>query len=409
MLFKYVDFALASLHKILSAFSVPFEERSLKLIAPLGISFFTFEAVSYLTDVYKGRLEPVRNLGIYAAYISFFPNISSGPIERGGDLIPMFEKEKKFSYDKAVYGTRLILLGLLKKMVFANSMAKYVNFVFDNVSAYRGTAFIVATFMYTFEIYCDFSGYTDMARGIAMLLGFDLTENFRTPYLSSSVKEFWARWHISLSSWLRDYVYIPLGGNRRGKLRKNLNLMITFLVSGLWHGASWTFVLWGAIHGICQVIEGFFTDRFGRKSPKVVIGNSSSLDQPLKKKKITAENLAVVLKTLLTFCIVSFAWMFFRANSISDALYILKNMSFMGNLGDAFTSMYMTKASVIKVTATIIFVTVYDLISRTKDPLKELDRLPLLIRWTVYVATSVLVIVLTIHNGVTAEFIYSRF
>lgn len=398
LLFKYANFALYSVEKVLKLFAVPIQETTLRLLMPVGISFFTFQMVGYIADVYKGKIAAEHHFGKYAVFVSFFPNIASGPIERAGNVLPQIEKEKKFDYTSAVYGMRLFLLGLLKKLVFADSMSKYVNVIFDHAKDYSGLSFILATLLFTFQIYCDFSGYSDMAVGAAKLLGFDLMTNFKYPYLSSSIKEFWSRWHISLSTWFRDYVYIPLGGNRVSKLRRNLNLMVTFLASGLWHGASWTFVLWGGIHGACQVAENTIKE-WRKKAGKEK--NALKTDAVSKMTHFG--------KVLLIFCIVSFAWMFFRANSISDAVYILQHMFLGGSLQTAMAEMTMSWLSVAKTGAAIVFLMVYDFFSQKHDLLKEMDRLKLPLRWLVYIATAVLIIVLNIHNGTTQEFIYFKF
>ncbi len=403
-LFKYANFALYSVEKVLRLFAVPMQETTLKLLMPLGISFYTFQMVGYLADVYKGKIPAERHFGKYAIFVSFFPNISSGPIERAGNILPQIKKEKQFDYDTAVYGVRLILLGLLKKLVFADSMSKYVDVVFDNVAGHSGLSLILATLLFTFQIYCDFSGYSDMAIGVAKLLGFDLMTNFKYPYWSSSVKEFWSRWHISLSMWFRDYVYIPLGGNRVSKARKNLNLIVTFLASGLWHGASWTFVLWGGIHGFCQVIENTVKEFFNKRKAAALCAGRTERQQ----SRIVLW-FCHVGSIVLTFCVVSFAWMFFRANSISDVIYILRNMFPVGTFTEAMGQMTMSRLSVAKTGASIVFLMVYDYFSMKYDLLKELSRLKLPLRWALYLAIAVLVIVLKIHNGMTQEFIYFKF
>jgi len=395
IIFKYLNFGLYSVRKLLALFAIGLDEYTLKLIMPVGISFFTFQAISYVCDVKSAKISPEKNFFKYALFISFFPNITSGPIERAGNFIPQIDKEKTFDYDLAVYGLRLTLLGMFKKFVCADMMVKYIANVFDNVAIHSGTTFIVAIFMYTFEIYFDFSGYTDMARGIASLLGFELTENFKMPYFSKSIKEFWSRWHISLSLWLRDYIYIPLGGNRCSKVRKNINLLVTFFVSGLWHGASFTFIVWGLLHGICQCIE-------------------SSLPFLNKKEnnvdKSSFKALAINgLRIAVTFCIVAFAWMFFRVNSLSDAVYIMKNMFKGGSFLYGCQCMGMTMASVLKILLAIFIVFIYDLCSQNRDLLKDMSKLKLPVRWIIYLLVTVVVIVVKVHEGTNASFIYFSF
>lgn len=392
IIFKYFNFAFYSVRKVLSLVAIPVDEFTLKLIMPVGISFFTFEAISYVCDVKNGKISAEHNFLKYALYVSFFPNITSGPIERAGNFLPQIDKEKTFDYDSTVYGLRLILLGMLKKYVCGDMMVKYIANVFNNVSLHSGTTFIVAIFMYTFEIYFDFSGYTDMARGIAGILGFDLSENFNAPYFARSIKEFWSRWHISLSHWLRDYIYIPLGGNRCSKARKNLNLLITFFVSGLWHGASFTFIVWGLFHGVCQCLEGLIP-AYNRKEEKE------------SGKHIIFDG----IRMLITFCLVAFGWMFFRANSLSDAFYITRNMFNGGSFLYACQSMGMTKGSILKVAFSILFVALYDFCSKDRDLLKEMSKLKLPLRWMIYIIVTVVVIVIKVHEGTNASFIYFSF
>ena len=272
-------------------------------------------------------------------------------------------------------------------------MTKYVDEVFNKVPQHHGICFAWATLLYTFQIYCDFSGYSDMAIGVARMLGFDLLTNFRQPYLSSSIKEFWGRWHISLSTWFRDYVYIPLGGNRCSKTRRDLNLLITFLCSGLWHGASWTFVLWGGIHGICQIIENRIKEATGLTREK-----EKTLTKPVK-----------ILLTLLTFCIVSYAWMFFRANSISEAFYIVRSMFTDLSISGAMEQMTMSGRSVVKTTIAIILLIIFDLFNERKDMLMQLSRLKAPLRWVIYIVSAIVVIALKVNNQFAQEFIYFKF
>lgn len=406
VVFKYLNFALYTVAKVMSIVAIPMQETTLKLIMPAGISFYTFEMVGYLADVYTGKIKAEKHFGKYAIFSSFFPNISSGPIERAGHFIPQIDAEKIFDYDKAVYNMRLIFVGLFKKLVIADMMSKYVDEIFNHVLEKNGICFAWATLLYTFQIYCDFSGYSDMAIGTAGLLGFDLLENFKAPYFASSIKEFWGRWHISLSKWFRDYVYIPLGGNRCSKLRKSFNLIVTFLVSGLWHGASWTFVLWGGIHGVAQVAENGIKDVsaiFRNKSDKGQGGDASST--------VAVKNSPVktIICTLITFCVVSYAWMFFRANSISEALFAARNMFSDLNIKNAMIQMGMSNKSVIKTTGAIFVLMVYDYFNMKTDLLKKMSELKLPIRWIIYIGFGVLIVAMKMHTGATQNFIYFNF
>lgn len=281
MLFKYFGFFADVIGNMLGATSFVFN-----LVMPLGISYYTFKIISYLVDIYKGKIDAEKHLGYYALYVSFFPQILCGPIERADHFIPQLKYGCKFEDKLAAEGLERIIIGLFKKLAIADRLALYVGTVFDAPTAYPGLASIMAVAFYTIQIYCDFSGYSDMAIGMAQMLGIRTRENFNYPYFSRSIKEFWTRWHISLSSWLKDNIYIPLGGNRKGKVRKNLNTLATFLVSGIWHGSSLSFVFWGGLHGLWNMIS----------TPK-------KKDESVWKQ---------ILQTLITFCGVTFTWIFFR-------------------------------------------------------------------------------------------------
>ena len=296
--FKYYNFSLELLESLSASIRIP----RLDVLLPVGISFYTFQTLSYVIDVYRGTAKAERNLGVYAAFVSFFPQLVAGPIERSRNLLPQITSEKHFDYSSAACGARLILWGLYKKIVIADNLAVYVDRVFGNVQAFSGFSLLLVILFFPFQIYCDFSGYSDIARGSAKLFGIDLMENFRSPYFSSSIREFWSRWHISLSTWFRDYVYIPLGGNRVSRFRTALNTLVTFLVSGLWHGANVTFLAWGGIHGAAQVVEN-----------------------GLGGKKREKGKLRRILGVPLVFVFVTVAWVFFRAQTVGDAFYVLSN------------------------------------------------------------------------------------
>lgn len=295
ILFKYYNFFTDAVGAMLGANSLVF-----KLTMPLGISYYTFKIISYLADIYKGKIDAEKHFGYYALYISFFPQILCGPIERADHFIPQLKYGCKYEEKLAVEGLEKIILGLFKKLVIADRLALYVGTVFDAPAAYPGLASIMAAFFYSIQLYCDFSGYSDLAIGMAQMLGIRTRENFRYPYFSRSIKEFWNRWHISLSSWLRDYIYIPLGGNRKGKARKQMNILAVFLVSGIWHGSSLSFVFWGALHGFWNMIS--------------------------TPKKEDTSVLKQILQMIVTFCGVTFTWVFFRAKDLGTAVIMLKHM-----------------------------------------------------------------------------------
>jgi len=308
--FKYYHFAIDSI-RFFTSDSIPFP--SFNALLPVGISFYTFQALGYSIDTYYGRVRAERNFITYALFVTFFPQLVAGPIERTENLLPQFKVNHEFDYDRVTSGLRLAAWGMFKKVVIADRLAVYVNGVFNNPAVYPGASLALASFFFAFQIYCDFSGYSDIAIGCAKVLGFNLMSNFRQPYFSRSITEFWRRWHISLSTWLKDYLYIPLGGNRKGEARQKINLLITFLISGLWHGAAWHFVIWGALHGVFQVI-GRITAKF-----RNVVSRKIGLTEESRIRK--------VIQVCVTFTLVCFAWVFFRANSFSDAFLITAKLS----------------------------------------------------------------------------------
>ena len=247
--FKYFNFINESVYVLLEKYKIRWTIPNLDILLPVGISFYTFQAVGYTIDVYRGDLKAEKNLGIYALFVSFFPQLVAGPIERAKNLLPQFHEKHFPDPDRINIGLKQMIWGYFIKIVVADRLALYINAVYNNVNAHNGTTLLIATIFFSFQIYCDFAGYSNIAIGAAKIMGFDLMTNFTRPYFSSNIHEFWQRWHISLSTWFRDYLYIPLGGNRVGKFRNYVNILITFVVSGLWHGANWTFVIWGALHG----------------------------------------------------------------------------------------------------------------------------------------------------------------
>ncbi len=245
--FKYFNFFVNSFVMIFDIFAIKLHPITVSVLLPVGISFYTFQTLSYVIDVYKENVKAEHNFGIYATFISFFPQLVAGPIERTSNLLPQIKSEKKFNYESATYGLKLMVWGFFKKLAIADVVSVYVDRAYSSLHTCTGFDLVVALFFFTIQIYCDFSGYSDIAIGTAKLLGINLMTNFKSPYYSLSIKEFWGRWHISLSTWFRDYVYIPLGGNRCSKLKRDRNLILTFLASGLWHGANWTYIVWGGV------------------------------------------------------------------------------------------------------------------------------------------------------------------
>ena len=303
--FKYFNFFIESFKESIELLGLTFDTWTLNIILPVGISFYTFQTLSYSIDVYKGKIKHTNDFISFAVFVSFFPQLVAGPIERASHLLPQFLKKREFDYKTAITGISLISYGFFKKIVIADRLAIYVNSVFGDIGNANTISLMFGIIFFSFQIYADFSGYSLIARGIAKLLGFDLMVNFNRPYLASSIPEFWRRWHISLSTWFRDYLYIPLGGNRVSTLRNYYNLIIVFLVSGLWHGANWTFVIWGALHGVYQVIYLLY--------------------KKILNPEDTKSKISQLINISSVYLLVTFAWIFFRANSFSQALqYINK-------------------------------------------------------------------------------------
>lgn len=310
--YKYLGFMTENINAALDLFNSSINLPTFDILLPVGISFFTFQTLSYTIDVYRGTTKVERHFGIFALFVSFFPQLVAGPIERSDNLLPQFRTLKRFDIARAMAGLRIILWGLFKKIVIADRLALLVNQVYNNAQEYSGAAFVIAMVAFAFQIYGDFSGYSDIAVGSAKIMGFDLMQNFNRPYLSKTTGEFWRRWHVSLSSWFRDYVYIPLGGSRCSKVRYIFNNMITFALSGLWHGAEWTFVIWGLINGIYTSISTCTRKLRGKISEKIFGEKFNVMHK--------------IIQVVITFALICFSWIFFRANSIGDAIYIIKNM-----------------------------------------------------------------------------------
>ncbi len=367
---------------------------AIQFMLPVGISFYTFQTLGYLIDIYRGKYPAERHFGYYCLFVSFFPQILSGPIGRGDVLLPQLKKERTFDIYQASYGMKLMAVGYFKKLVVAGLLTPTVDKIYDNPESYVGLVYIIATFMFALQIYCDFSGYTDIAIGCAKLFGMELSENFKTPYFSRSIREFWSRWHISLSTWFRDYLYIPLGGNRVGKIRHCFNLMLTFLVSGLWHGAGINYILWGGIHGFYQIIETISgKNKKGREGKRNPLLNLFSV--------------------FLTFMAVCLAWVFFRADSVSHAWRII-SLSFheIGNPYNYFRTavicLDMSYAYMIYLSIPVLLLTIYDYASLKRDVIAWISSRKPWVRYPVYIFL-LLIILLFSEKGVSTEFYYFQF
>ena len=308
--YKYFNFLAGSVTSLIELFGGTPSPVVLNLILPVGVSFYTFQTLSYVIDVYRGDIKTERNFFFYALFVSFFPQLVAGPIERPGNLIPQLKEPKPWNNDDAIKGAKHMIVGFFKKVAVADLLSLYVNEIYNDVESATAIGVIIATAMFAVQIYCDFSGYTDIAIGCARIMGIRLMQNFNHPYTATTIKEFWSRWHISLSSWFKDYLYFPLGGSRCSKPRHLMNLFIVFLVSGLWHGAAWTYVIWGAIHGVYQIIGN------------LTIGKRNAI---LEKIGLSKKHPAVIYaRRVIVFVLVCFAWLFFRANTTADALYLVK-------------------------------------------------------------------------------------
>ena len=310
--FKYFNFLFGSIMSIAELLGIDTPELVLKLVLPVGISFYTFQTLSYVIDVYRGNIKAERNFLYYALFVSFFPQLVAGPIERPDNLLPQLHESHSFSRDDLTRGAQYMLLGFFKKICVADAVAMYVDSVYNSPNGASSLSIVIATLLFSVQIYCDFSGYTDIATGCARIMGIRLMKNFDHPYTALTVKDFWQRWHISLSGWFKDYLYIPLGGNRKGAVRRYFNVFLVFLLSGLWHGASFTFVIWGALHGIYRMVGDLsypIRDRLLR-----CLGRSDK------------DRVVVVFRRIITCALVSFAWIFFRAGSLVDAWCIISRL-----------------------------------------------------------------------------------
>lgn len=338
--FKYYNFFLDNFVSAFSLLGTNIQAQSLNIILPVGISFYTFQTLSYTIDVYRRKLEPTRDFMAFAAYVSFFPQLVAGPIERATQLLPQFFKKRTFDYSKAVDGLRQILWGLFKKVVIADNCAEFANLIFSDPGGHSGSTLVLGAVFFAFQIYGDFSGYSDIAIGTSRLFGFSLMRNFNNPYFSRDIAEFWRRWHISLSTWFRDYLYIPLGGSRGSLWTKIRNVLIVFIVSGFWHGANWTFIIWGTINALLFI-------------PLLLSAkNRTHLDTVSSGRLLPSAKEAAQM--LLTFTLTTFAWIFFRAENVSNAFEYLDGI-FSSSIFDLPKFQAMSSAVPI-IAVTLIFV-----------------------------------------------------
>lgn len=398
--FKYFNFFNANFERLVELIHWNYPVQSLSIILPVGLSFHTFQSLSYVIEVYRGHQKAERHPGIYALYVMFYPQLVAGPIERPQNLLGQFRTEHRFEYKQVTDGLKLMAWGFFKKVVIADRVAILVNQVYNNATAYEGIPLLLATLFFAVQIFCDFSGYSDIAIGAAQVMGIRLMENFKRPYFSKSIAEFWKRWHISLSTWFKDYLYISLGGNRVSKGRRVFNLFFTFLVSGLWHGANWTFVIWGALNG-AYLIVSLLTE----EPRKWLVRISGLAKLPALHKG---------LQIALTFSLICFAWIFFRANSLSDAMYIVTHLFSgvgetirSGTLADTVFNLGLDQYAFLVAAASIAFMELIHMLQRHGSVRDWLSRRPPVFRWATYYLLVTSILLFGVFGN--REFIYFQF
>jgi D-alanyl-lipoteichoic acid acyltransferase DltB (MBOAT superfamily) len=400
--FKYFNFFNQNFADLAKTFELNYPIENIGLILPIGLSFHTFQSLSYVIEVYRGRQKAEKHFGLYALFVMFYPQLVAGPIERPQQLLYQFYEHHKFDYKRITDGLKLMAWGMFKKVVIADRLAVFVNQVYDNPHNYEGVSLVIATVFFAFQIYCDFSGYSDIAIGSAQVMGFKLMQNFNRPYFSKSISEFWKRWHISLSTWFRDYLYIPLGGNKVPVPRWYFNLFVTFLVSGLWHGASWTFVIWGALHG-SYLIVSILTRSLREKVVKII---------GLDKRR----TLHRFIQVMITATLVTISWIFFRAMNLSDAMLILINMiKGISNVTQIFGAdrnhiLYLDRNMLdFSICVLLIwFLGVVELLQRKGSLIELINRKPAVYRWALYYLI-LLAILLFGQYEIAQRFIYFQF
>ena len=387
-MFKYYDFFVT---EFVQLFNISTEGLLLKVILPVGISFYTFQALSYSIDVYRGKMEPTKDIVAFFAFISFFPQLVAGPIERATNLLPQFQKKREFDYDTAVDGMRQILWGLFKKIVVADNCAVYVDQVFSTYGSHSGSTLLLAAIFFTFQIYGDFSGYSDIAIGAAKLFGIKLMRNFNVPYFSRDIAEFWRRWHISLTTWFRDYLYIPLGGSRVSKAKVVRNTFVIFLVSGFWHGANWTFIAWGAYHALLFL-------------PLILLGKNRKYTNTVAEGRILP-TLKETGQMILTFFLAVIGWVIFRASGIPTVLGFFKGLFHFETLSAFYK--FITLSDMWPTNVFIIVMLLVEWLHRSKDHGFEISYFKPFIRY----ATVILLIeiILFFMPTTPSQFIYFQF
>lgn len=424
--FKYFNFFADSIEFIFSNLNISFTKTRLNVILPVGISFYTFQALGYTIDVYRGTIKAERNFITYALFVTFFPQLVAGPIERSGNLLAQFKENHIPDPENFSEGLKICLWGTFKKVVIADLLSVYIDYFYNDPQNSSGISLLIATIFFAFQILCDFSGYSDIAIGVSKIMGFNLMKNFNRPYFAKSIPDFWRRWHISLSTWFKDYLYIPLGGNRCGKAKHFFNLFLTFFVSGFWHGASWHYVIWGALHGIYQII-GIFTQKIRNK---ILIAFHLALPSNETKIGVKYSRPCQIYKMIVTFILVCFAWIFFRANTVQDAFAIISkignvpaesvqiisgifenlnhiNFSFMSELNGPYSNFQF-----LMMFALIFSLLIVDLFTRNTPGVKAVSKIPIVLRWSLYYLVVLIILFVASHkyaSGATSQFIYFQF
>lgn len=383
--FKYFNFALDTTYSLVRLFGLDAPDIHLNILLPMGISFYTFQTMSYIFDVYAKKIHAERNIGYYALFVVFFPQLVAGPIERPADLIPQLRSKPTPSKEDYSQGLAFLLRGYAKKIILADTLSGYVDTAYGNIPTAGGAALILATVLFAIQIYCDFSGYSDIALGCARFLGIRLTENFHRPYQAVTIRDFWRRWHISLTRWFRDYLYIPLGGNRKGLPRQCVNILLTFLVSGLWHGANLTYVLWGGIHGIYLIIETLL----------------------LRKKELPKKY--SLLGQCITFPLVCFAWIFFRAPSVNDACLIIATIFTHFDAGNLLDGIGATRMEFLLFTLSILLLPALERLPSTITANHQLSSIRIVLLYYILVLTIVLFRIMVLTTTGSTSFIYFQF
>lgn len=387
VVFKYFNFLNLNVNILCNKFNYHNPIPYLSILLPIGLSFHTFQAMSYTIEVYRGNQKAERHFGIYSLYVMFYPQLVAGPIERPQNILPQLHKKHEFSYDLMQSGLKMMLWGFFKKLVIADRLSIFVNSVYNNPDMHNGTTIVIASFFFAIQIYCDFSGYTDIAIGCARTMGFDLMKNFDRPYFASNIQDFWRRWHISLSTWFRDYVYFPLGGSKVSRSRTCINLFIIFLLSGIWHGANYTYIIWGMLHGLYSVTY-ILIKPYLPKTPE---------------NKVAAA-LMRMGNIALTLSLVTFAWIFFRAASIHDAFALIRNLRSFGAtpfIGDGVSNFAQSVLAIL-----LLFILEYK-IEYYPHKFNFFSSPNIVLRWGALAFTILWIIVFGVFNG--SQFIYFQF